>query len=669
MSTRNSRRSSTTRKKARTDGTPSPVPPRTSLLLRPPPVPPTSSLRRPPVSLATSSLPQNRAGSPSPFVRPGPGISGRGAGGPSPLQPKTKRGTGAPKMPGGGTARETALAKSETTIKNRLAAYDKIANDDDQTPERVRLLGELDHEIYKWFDTLKITDFDTDPRAAAMRKLMEELDAKHVNVVKAAMKADVVPVYTAGLTPEEHTQAERLWTSVSKGAGMLQIQSGGDDAFQEQTLSSIAKMLHTHTGRDLIEHLDRPGAGAPPGIGALPGQLTGHETFIIPATEALTHAGFAGATGKETDSSNKPLSQVTHGSKFDSPYEKYTKLTAPPQDAEEYPVVRDPMEYNRAIFDRKPGFAITSGGVTEYYTFGTGEGSALVMQYGQFSRGMGPGNVEVISPNFVLLAHEMGHALRVRGGGYAKEEQFKWFGETKPNWSNRAEEMSNVLGIENPIRQENGITTRSTYQTWKHVHGDRERGSMGTDLGAVMKRVENAGFTAEDAWTWAKTRPEAKMLFLYGNRDDTFYSDADKADTKDLNDRLSTPLINEARSALPTFYNDFMASQVAAGQVSTRLHPYLVQISGDNTKATALMNSLTAPEKLEVLAYLHAHRKALAPIRALLHFGKSDLIGTTESKRADARLAALRALIAPGGTIATARTRREAVSSISLPWA
>lgn len=64
------------------------------------------------------------------------------------------------------------------------------------------------------------------------------------------------------------------------------------------------------------------------------------------------------------------------------------------------------------------------------------------MQYGQFARGLGPGNVEVISPDFVLLAHEMGHAARVRGGGYAVDDQFGWFGETKATWSDRAEEMS-----------------------------------------------------------------------------------------------------------------------------------------------------------------------------------------------------------------------------------
>ena len=78
-----------------------------------------------------------------------------------------------------------------------------------------------------------------------------------------------------------------------------------------------------------------------------------------------------------TDSSNKPLSQVSRGSNFDSPHVKYTKLTAPPENVDDYPVVADPKEYNPALFGRKPGFAITKGGVTEYYSFGTARGTRL----------------------------------------------------------------------------------------------------------------------------------------------------------------------------------------------------------------------------------------------------------------------------------------------------
>jgi hypothetical protein len=568
---------------------------------------------------------------------------------------------------------DTELGRLEGEIRSNLDEYNQIADDNTEIEERVRLLGELDHAIYRWFDNLQITDFDTEPLAPFMRDLMEELDAEHVNVVMAAVAAGTAPVYTAGLTRKARRRAERLWASVSQGRGMLQIESGGDDDFKAQTLSSIAKMLHTLTGRRLIDYLDRPATGAPPAVGQLPvnprsgQQLTGYETFITPATEALTHAGFASATGRETDSSNKPISQVIRGSNFDSPYPKYTKLTAAPDDRDNYPVVTDARQYNQAVFDRKPGFRITKNGVTEYYKFGTGEGNALVMLYNQFSRGIGAGDVEVISPNFVLLAHEMGHAVRVRGGGYAVDEQFGWFGESKPNWSDRAEEMSNVIGIENPIREESGISTRSTYKTWKYVHGVRGMDAITTAFDPVLRRLQAAGFDDDEIWDWAKTQDATKRAFLYGNNPYTGLTPAEKQERKDLRDLVSRQLLDQASNAVTTFYDDFMTFKAA-----TLLRPYLVQISGgDNNKATALENNLTAADKIDALAYLHPIRNnqnALAAVQTLLHFGKSSKFGTTGSKRADARLAALRALIAPGGSIAAATTQRETVSSF-LPWA
>ena len=574
--------------------------------------------------------------------------------------------THVPKRADGGTAQETALAAAETQISKRLRLYNRIANDNTQVPARVKLLGELDHEIYKWFDTLQTQDFDTEPRALHMRDLMEELDAEHVNVVRAAVAAGVVPVYTEGLTKWQKRRATRLWTSVSQGAGMLQIEGGTDVAFKDKTLSSMAKMLHTYTGRELIDYLDAPAPGHAPGVGALPDNprthrgLTGYETFIVPETQALRNVGIAGATGTHEDSANKPLSQI-HGA---GPGQAdYVQLAHPPRKRADYPVVTNPAEYNAALLDGKPGFAIRQGDTTQYYKFGTGEGNALVMRYGQFSRGIGPGGVEVISPDFVLLAHEMGHAVRVRGGGYATDEQFGWFGEQKSNWMNRAEEMSNVIGIENPIRGESGITTRSTYNTWKFVHGNRELSRINDDFDPILRTLEAMGFTSDEMWTWAKTQPAAKKLFLYGFPFLEPFSDPELLERKDLKDRVSTPLINEARGALNTFRDDFIASKVP-----TMLLPKLIQVSGDNAKANALMNALTAVEQSQALAYLQTNRGNLVPVQTLLHFGKSNLIGTTESKRADARLAALRELIKPGGTMATATSERKTTSSV-WPWA
>ena len=564
---------------------------------------------------------------------------------------------------GPGTLQEQSLGRLEASIARRLRRYNRIATDNTRIPDRVRLLGELDHLIYGWFDELQSTDFDAEPRAPYMRDLMNELDAEHVNVVRAARAGGVVPVYMAGLTPGSQARATRIWQSISSGTGYLQVESGGDAAFEDQTFSSLAKMLHTKMGRDLIRFLDRPpgGGGSPPGVGVLPTHpgwgvpLTGYETFIAPETQALRQAGILGATGTGESSANRPLSQV-HGS--GAGQTDYTRLAVPPAVLGDYPLVTDATQYNQALLAGRPGFSINTGGGVEYYAFGTGEGNLTIMDYGQFSRGIGAGNVEVVSPKFVMLAHELGHAIRVRGGGYAADEQFGWFGALGPTWQNKAEEMSNVIGVENVIRQQSGITTRSTYNTWKFIHGAPAFNTLMTQFLPIQQRLEAAGFTDLQIWNWANTQPGPKMLYLYGKM--TAPSDATaRAERTRLKDAVSTPLINLATGAVATFAYDFLLAQVP-----TRLPPLLRVISGDDTKAGALMAGLTAAEKVQALEYLLTHAD-LSPVRALLHFGFAARQASTGSAaRERARLEALRTLIAPGGTLVAAGTQRTTVAAL-----
>ena len=561
-----------------------------------------------------------------------------------------------------------ALGRLEGKVRRRLRRYNRVATDNTQLPARIALLGELDDHVYRWFDTLASTDFDAEPRALFMRNLMEELNREHVNVVRAAAAAGVVPVYGAGLSVAERTRAAALWASVSAGAGSLQIESGGDAEFEAKTLSSIAKMLHTGTGRDVIGFLDRPPpvpGGAPPGVAgaSLPvhpdwgTRLTGYETFIVPETRALQQAGFAAANGTGESSANRLLSQV-HGA--GAGQSGYTRLVAPPAVLADYPVVADAAQYNRALLEGKPGFAISHGGATEYYLFGTGEGNAIVMQYGQFARGLGAGNVEVISPDFVLLAHEMGHAVararrRLRGGRAVRLVS----GEPMPTWQSRAEEMSNVIGIENPVRQESGITARSTYNTWKFAVGMPQLTNLQATFRDILGDLRAAGFTDADVWDWAKTQPATRKLFMFGYSGWGPLSETEASERTALKDRLSSPLLNEAGGAGATFYDDFIRSKLP-----TLLRPYLKLISDDDdAKAGALMAGLSTAEQIQALAYLHGNHDALNAVKVLMHFGSSARRGTTDAKRAAARLAALRTLIAPGGTMAAAQIQKTTVST------
>jgi hypothetical protein len=565
-----------------------------------------------------------------------------------------------PQRPPGGTRRERRLRTLEQEIHDRLVRYNRAAAP--TVADQVSLLGELDERIYEWFSVLGSTDFDTEPRALFMRRLMEKLDAEHVNVVTRAIGQGVAPIYQEGLSPEARRRATRLWNSIRQNAGMIKIAPGGDPLFRAKTLSSIAKMLHTRIGRDVLAFLNAAHApgGAPPGVvgAGLPGGVTGWETYVAPDRAALQGAGFQTAGLTDTESGNRPLSQV-HGSGAGA--QSYTKLAAPPANLANYPVVADAQEYNRALLAGKSGFAIDTDAGTEYYKFGTGEGNLVVMKYGQFARGMGAGGVEVISPDFVLLAHEFGHAVRVRGGGHAgREKQFRWFGEASATWANRPEEMSNVLGIENVVRGQSGITERSTYNTWKYVHGEPRMGQLSTQLDVSLHLLRNFGFTADDVWAWAETVPAARTLFMIAAPAQAkgVFSKAERDEIAQIRNEISSRVLAQAGRAEATFFEDFLATEPTT--VAAHLLPLLREISEDAAKARALMVGLTATEKGLALRYLFEEKRqvgSLDHVKSLLHFKQGARRGTTATGRAAARLEALQSLIA-GGTLTAAMTAR-----------
>ena len=89
---------------------------------------------------------------------------------------------------------------------------------------------------------------------------------------------------------------------------------------------------------------------------------------------------------------------------------------------------------------------------------------------------------EVLTPTFITLMHELGHALKIAVGGYLPDDttlmqhfiegitpdQKKYWKmiEARPNM---LEELVNILGIENPVRAESGLGSREIYQSTKEV--------------------------------------------------------------------------------------------------------------------------------------------------------------------------------------------------------
>jgi hypothetical protein len=553
---------------------------------------------------------------------------------------------------------EQRRVADEAAIAHRLTAYNAIADDDTRVPDRIRLLGELDRLIYGWFDQLGTQDFGLDPRAAFMHGVMNQLEAEHVNVTRLTRAAGTLPVDTAGLSPMLQFRATNLWSSISAGAGNLKVTGGGDAGFEDQTYSSLAKMLHTRTGRNLIHALDRPGPGVPPtDVGAMPTRggvpITGYETFIAPGAGAVGFDALAVAGG-DAGSSAQPLSQVYRPEVPLPPHVEPTRMLAEPGDDQDYPVVSDAAQYNQAMFEGRSGYGVATGDELKYARFGAGQGSLVKMDYAQSARSLGPGGTEIITPKFVMLAHELGHAFHNRSGGKASPNNVGYFGQTATDWNQKPEEMSTVQGPENALRAEAGLSQRSVYSTWKHSHGAAGTRALRLQFATIYDELSSAGFTLDDIWAWAQSRPGTRLFFLFGSLE---VPDDARDERRAIHNDVTS-----ANGAVSTFKAEFLAMQVPG-----RLPALLEEISDGKTKAGALWQALTPQERVQALEYLATHRNALEPVKDLLHFDAEARAGSADSaRRAHARVTALRVLIAPGGTIAAARAQRDAVAAPAL---
>ncbi len=556
--------------------------------------------------------------------------------------------------------KEQELARREVRIRDRLLAYNQIADDNTQYQQRLKILNELDRAIYEWFAHLGTDDFDKEPLVKPMQELMEQSDAEHVTIVDAIKGTNELPVDVTGMDDPTQTALDQLWQSVVNQTGALKIENGGDAQFLNQTLSGIAKMLQAPAGRKVVEYLNaapaNPGV-APQGIDAtrLPAGFTGYETIISPNTGSLRNQGFATAQDKPNEgSANKPISQVLNGG--DSGETTYKKMNPAPVSTANYAPVENAVELNAAITQGKEGYSITQNdndNTKNYHKFGSGQGSSTVMQYDQFARSLGRNNEEVITPKFVLLAHELGHALRVKGGASGQDNLFQDFGENNDKWMNRAEELLNVEGIENPIRQEHGISERGSYKTWKVVHGKPLIDNITIQCIQVVNQIRAAGFTTADVMAFVRNNAAFKTPCLMAGSFSTGLplNDTERREGTNLKDQISKPLYDSAINAIDTLYNAFMRSQF--GLLTT----YLRRISSDATKAGSLAAALDEPTKIQALAYLHTNQAQFKPIKELLHLGSADRVRTNPQQRESIRINVFRYLIA-GHSVAQARQER-----------
>lgn len=291
--------------------------------------------------------------------------------------------------------------------------------------DRFAALQAIDTAAYAAFRDNPVPEFSALPYGEALRALLYASEAAHADLVddlrqRAQHEDGHLPVDATGMSNDEKAEVMALFASISRGQGDIQV--AGDANFQKKTHAGLAKLMQKPLGRQIVSAANRKAAGdgAPDRtINIRPGDSPG--AMPRDTTEADM---------KTTGDSDAP------GLK--------------------------PAEFARAVFSgQNPG---VMGG--KQLAFGAGTAVDVDMpEQLEESRTQGKNGQEIVTPEFIALGHELGHAAKAKLGAKGTDVGFGVLkGGIQPaKWNNSSEEYLNVKGVENPLRHEHGMAKRGDY--------------------------------------------------------------------------------------------------------------------------------------------------------------------------------------------------------------
>ena len=346
---------------------------------------------------------------------------------------------------------------------------------------RFQELWSIDTKIHAWFTAKQVPDLLAVVNGKEMKALLRETERERDRVVGKLIKAKA-PIPMAGLGATEKQQPlEALWTSIA-GGKESKLKVRGSHRDKTQLLSRLAAIMQTPTGRAFLSFVSQRSPKtvelmftdvAPPaeGEGSMPSayaaKLTGagdDERVEPPAGTELSKQDASGlaselaTTARDFMFTNLLPAVVARTARTERRPPKRGVLRQPP---------RPPTRTEKALGTPERAAAIVS------------RAKPLEEDREKMSTARG---AEVLTPTFITLMHELGHALKIAIGGYLPNDATlaQHFidgmpADQKKYWSaitgspNMLEELVNVLGIENPVRAESGLAGREIYQSTKEV--------------------------------------------------------------------------------------------------------------------------------------------------------------------------------------------------------
>ena len=315
-----------------------------------------------------------------------------------------------------------------TDIAKMLDLYHEIPAELDASQARLQALRKLDRLIA--FAHRTLPEQDGPPLLALYRESEQahrEIVAELAKIGPEAWLKDpnLLPVDLSGLEEQEIEQVGQLWQSLLSGTGNLRIRQSEDPAFVARMQAGIAKLLQGPFGRELIA-----------GLG---GDDRGKDLRVTLGSDFAAEL-FGTKASQGNGSEAIPLSKLQGGDK---------------------------------------SFELQDPGVKEVGTVPVGKGLYKPGQRtGSFVRIVGAGAHTLpgeslrpaLTPDFITVGHELGHAGRFQTGGSIPLNDAAWLnlGVVDPVerelWG-IPEEYVNITGVENALRAEHSLEPRRYHQS------------------------------------------------------------------------------------------------------------------------------------------------------------------------------------------------------------
>ena len=352
------------------------------------------------------------------------------------------------------TARNIPQLKTIADAMDEFNLYlDKKSTEPGVTGDAAGLLKLIERTIFAYIDSKnaaheKLTDI---PHYAALEALRKQAGKEHEDLVQTAVDEDRLPFDLRGMDPSESLSLVRLWYQIKEGTGKIKLV--GDPANQKQIRSWLVKLLETPTGLLLLGYLN---AGDP--------------------TEAITNI-YLGQTkdqlpgGIEDTAKQKGKVLEDTGVSEAQPLGASGEINGPldlegNENPKDYLLATSSAEFRTALMEGKKGVFL--GGKKYEFNKGTSVGAFVTAHEGE-SKNESAVHNQIMTPGWVTMGHELGHAAHMKGGGTTMlgasiMENLTGDDPEKLNtkWQN-SEEYLTINNWENSLRGDVGLTARDSH--------------------------------------------------------------------------------------------------------------------------------------------------------------------------------------------------------------